>query len=93
MAKDSTSPSPDGHRPLDFGTYLMSLGASALVQLGEAPDPMGTTSVDLAGAHQTIDLLAILETKTAGNLEKTEHRLLKHLLRDLRLRYVAAVRR
>ncbi len=79
----------DGHRPLDFSTYLMSLGAAAMVQLGEAPDPAGETSTDLAGARQTIDLLGILETKTSGNLEPAEQRLLQHLVRDLRMRWVA----
>ena len=83
----------DSQRPLDFGTYLMSLGASALVQLGEAADPSGATEVDLPGADQTIDLLVLLETKTRGNLAPGEHRLLQHLLRDLRQRYVAAAGR
>jgi len=90
MAQSST---PEDHRPLDFSTYLMSLGAAAMVQLGEAPDPSGSNSPDFAGARQTIDLLAILEAKTRGNLEASEERLLKHLLRDLRMRFVAVAGR
>ena len=89
---DQSGTDSDGHRPLDFSTYLISLGASALVQLGEAPDPAGGTSRDVAGARQTIDLLGILEAKTAGNLEPSEARLLKHLLNDLRLRFSASHR-
>ncbi len=92
MAQDPQG-SPDGARPLDFSTYLMSLGAAAMVQLGEAPDPGGTTAVDLPGARQTIDLLGILERKTAGNLEPSEQRLLQHLVRDLRQRWVAVTGR
>jgi hypothetical protein len=83
------------HRPLDFSTFLVSLGTSALVQLGEAPDPTqgGTTCPDLEGAQQTIDLLGLLETKTAGNLNPAEGRLLQNLLTDLRQRYVHATKR
>ena len=83
------------HRPLDFSTYLMSLGTSALVQMGEAPDPVSNRcqGCDLEGARQTIDLLAVLEHKTAGNLEHQEEALLRSLLRDLRTRWVAAAKR
>ncbi len=79
-------------RPLDFSTFVVSLGTSALVQLGEAPDPTtgGRLNPDLAGARQTIDLLGIIEQKTQGNLSESEEILLKSLLRDLRLRHIAA---
>jgi len=79
-------------RPLDFSTFLLSLGTSALVQLGEAPDPTlgGERGTDLAGAKQTIDLLGLLEEKTRGNLEEAEQHLLSNLLADLRLRFVHA---
>lgn len=80
------------HRPLDFSTFLLSLGTSALVQLGEAPDPTqgGDPCPDLEGARQTIDLLGLLEHKTRGNLEEAETRLLNNLLSDLRSRIVHA---
>lgn len=78
--------------PLDFSTFLVSLGTSALVQLGEAPDPTrgGKPCTDLEGARQTIDLLGLLEDKTQGNLKPGEAQLLKSLLADLRIRYVHA---
>ena len=80
-------------RPLDFCTYLLSLGSSALVQLGQAPDPGdGKVRRDLPGARQTIALLGVLQTKTEGNLEDGETRLLKNLLSDLRSRYEKADR-
>ena len=80
-----------GTRPLDFSTFLLSLGTSALVQLGEAPAPgMGGIEQDLEGARQTIDILGMLDTKTAGNRTDAESNLLRNLLRDLRLRYVQA---
>ncbi|MCP4868862.1 MAG: DUF1844 domain-containing protein [Proteobacteria bacterium] len=83
------------HRPLDFSTFLLSLGTSALVQLGEAPDPTqgGDPCPDLAGARQTIDLLALLEHKTRGNLDDKELKLLNNLLTDLRTRFVHATKK
>lgn len=96
MTAEQTSPpsAPDSGRPLDFSTFLLSLGTSALVQLGEAPDPTqgGTPCADLAGAKQTIDLLGLLQDKTAGNLSDAERHLLKNLLADLRIRFVHAAK-
>jgi hypothetical protein len=39
-------------------------------------------------ARQTVDLLAMLEEKTKGNLSGDEERLLTQILFDLRMRYV-----
>jgi hypothetical protein len=39
-------------------------------------------------AKQTIDILSMLEEKTAGNLSNEEKNLLKNILYDLRLMYV-----
>jgi hypothetical protein len=77
-------------KPLDFSTFLISLGTSAMIQFGDAPDPTsgGVLKPDPEGARQTIDLLGLLEEKTRGNLSDVEDNLLKNLLRDLRLRTV-----
>jgi len=75
--------------PIDFQTFLVSLASSALIHLGEAPNPdTGKTDASLPHAKQTIDLLALLQQKTSGNLTPDEARLLQDLLRDLRLRFV-----
>ena len=75
-------------KPLDFSTFLISLGTSAMIQLGDAPDPTsgGMLKPDPEGARQTIDLLGLLEEKTKGNLDPTEAELLANLLNDLQLR-------
>jgi hypothetical protein len=39
-------------------------------------------------AHQSIDILAMLQEKTRGNLTPAEEKFLETLLTDLRLRYV-----
>ncbi|MEJ5366098.1 MAG: DUF1844 domain-containing protein [Desulfosoma sp.] len=72
-----------------FSTFVFSLSSSALVHLGEVPDP-STQKVekDLPLAKQIIDTLAMLQEKTKGNLDKDEEQLLQTVLYDLRLRFV-----
>ena len=76
--------------PIDFYTFLFSLGSSAFIHLGDAPHPETGQALppDLALAQQTIDLLAMLKEKTRGNLTPEEEKFLDHLLLDLRLRFV-----
>ncbi len=75
---------------IDFYTFCLSLGSSALVHLGDAPHPeSGEAGGDLVLAKQTIDILGMLQEKTKGNLTEEEARFLESLLLDLRLRYVA----
>lgn len=74
--------------PFDFNLLVLSLNASALMHLGEDPaqsEPAGM--VDLGLARQTIDMLAVLELKTRGNLTGEEERLLHDVLFDLRMRF------
>lgn len=74
---------------VSFATFVFSLSSSALVHLGEIPEPETKVSrVDLPLAKQIIDTLGMLQEKTKGNLDVDEERLLKNLLYDLRLRYV-----
>jgi len=74
---------------IDFSTFVLSLVHSALVHLGDAPNPVtGRPDVSLALARQTIDLLALLQEKTRGNLTGDEERTLDESLYDLRMRYV-----
>ncbi len=74
---------------VDFSTFIISIYSSALVQLGEIPDPAtGKRTKDLCIAKQTIDMIAMLEKKTLGNLDPEEERLMKTLLHELRMAYV-----
>jgi hypothetical protein len=77
---------------IDFSTFVLSLSHSALVHLGDAPDPEGQRGVHLPLARQTIDLLTLLQEKTRNNLSGPEERLLEQALYDLRLRYVEVSR-
>ncbi len=79
---------------LDFHTFILSLGSSALLHLGELDPPDGgKPEPDLALAKQTIDIIAMLGEKTKGNLTPPEEKLIDSLLYDLRLRYVSASKR
>ena len=80
---------PEGAPTIDFHTFVLSLGSSALMHLGELEQPgAGGTEKDLPLAKHTIDILAMLQGKTRGNLTPEEDKLLDSLLYDLRLRFV-----
>lgn len=74
---------------MNFATFVASLNASALLHLGAIEDPSsGAKNKNLPMAKQTIDILNMLEEKTAGNLSEEEENLLKNILYDLRIMYV-----
>ncbi len=76
---------------VDFHTFVLSLGSSALLHLGELEHPeSGAAEKDLPLAKHTIDILSMLEEKTKGNLTSAEEKLIQSLLYDLRLRFVNA---
>lgn len=75
--------------PVSFSSFLVSLASSAMMHLGEAPDPVTReTRIDLALARNTIDLLGLLKDKTQGNLDDEEAKLLETLLYELRAKFV-----
>lgn len=76
--------------PVDFATFVLSLGSSALLHLGELDEPTSGAKpkIDLGMAKHTIDVLVMLQEKTKGNLSSAEATLLENLLFDLRLRFV-----
>ena len=89
---DSSGGGDRGGIPLpevSLATFIFSLSSSALVHLGDIPDPDTKGSrVDLPLAKQIIDTLGMLQEKTKGNLAPDEDNLVKAILYDLRLRYV-----
>lgn len=74
---------------VNFSTFILSIGSSALVQLGEVPDPeSGQMMENLLAAKHSIDILSMLQEKTKSCLENDEQQLLDTLLYDLRMKYV-----
>ena len=81
-----TNPPPP---PSMFTQLVIMIATSALQQLGQVPDPSGQSGpISLEGAQGMIDILETLETKTQGNLDSAEQKMLKESLTMLRLHYV-----
>ena len=77
---------------VDFSTFVLSLGTTALYQMGLVPDPESGEAVepDPLVAQQTVDTLEMLREKTRGNLDDSEAKLLESLLYELRMKFVEA---
>jgi hypothetical protein len=77
---------------INFAGFVISLAHTAAVHFGDVADPFSgvKTEANLVAAQQMIDILAILDQKTRGNLTAEERQLLDQLLRELRVRYVEA---
>jgi Domain of unknown function (DUF1844) len=73
---------------MTFDKFVASIYMSALMQLGLAAPPGEKPVVDLIGARQTIDTLAILQEKTKGNLMPAEGNILQNCLYELRMAYL-----
>ncbi len=75
--------------PIDFLSFVYSLGTSALMFLGE---PVGEGAAgqppNLMQAQEIIDILTMLESKTKGNLTAEEETLLREMLYALRVKFV-----
>jgi hypothetical protein len=81
---------PEGELPpADFRALVASLASQAMMGLGAYGDPQtGRVVIDIVGAQYAIDLLGVLEEKTAGNLTEEEAAELKEVLAHLRARFV-----
>ncbi len=99
QSEESFSPPPqqesekqDSRQPpeeVTFSGLIFSLSHSALAQMGEIPDPISNKKEkNLPLARQSIDLIALLQEKTKGNLNQEEDMLLTNVLYDLRMRFV-----
>jgi Domain of unknown function (DUF1844) len=77
---------------LSFTAFVVSLASSAAIHFGDLPDPMTgeRAEVNLEGASQMIEILALLQEKTRGNLTIEERQILEQVLYELRLRFVDA---
>ncbi len=94
-----SEPAPDaeGAPPAEprtpFALIVQVLAMPAYAALGMVPDPAsGRRRVDRVAAQEMIDLLAVLEQKTRGNLSFEESNFLSRVLYDLRLAFVEVSR-
>jgi len=96
-ATTAAETAPEANSPhegeVTFAGFVIGLSTQALADLGEIPNPVdGQKHTDVNAARQVIDILAILQQKTAGNLDEGERGLLDSALYDLRMRYVQRAR-
>jgi len=91
MSQDGTGQGEQGARLTAFQSFVLSLGSSSMVHLGEIPDPeTRAPRPNLRLAQATIETLEMLSEKTNGNLAPQEEKTLQRLLTELRMRFVAA---
>lgn len=99
FSTNQATPTPDSQAaapqktpalPVTFSSFVVSLGSSSLMLMGEQLDPHQTPMpVNLPQAKELIDLLSVLEDKTKGNLTSDEQTVLRDMLYALRMKYVA----
>jgi hypothetical protein len=77
---------------LSFISFVLSLASTAAIHFGDMPDPVTgqRSEANLEGAAQMIEILALLDVKTRGNLTAEERQILEQVLYELRLRFVEA---
>jgi len=91
---DASGPKTEQLPPIDFPSYILSYYTQGLVLLGEVPSPYsGKKEEDVEASRHTIDILAMLQEKTKGNLRQDEEQLLENVLYELRMKYMAKTNR
>ena len=77
---------------LSFTAFVLTLASTAAVHFGDLPDPSSGRRAEpnLEGAAQMIEILALLDQKTRGNLTAEERQVLEQVLYELRMRFVEA---
>jgi hypothetical protein len=77
------------HPPaMSFEQLVQSIYMTSMMQLGAATQEGQQPQVDILGARQSIDMLAVLADKTKGNLSAEENRLLDSALFELRMAFL-----
>ena len=72
--------------PASFDFLVHTLFTQALMALGRIPNPITNQShVNMAAARHFVDMLVMLEAKTAGNLSADEALLLEEVQHQLRM--------
>ena len=80
----------DARDPAGFLSFIMSIASNAASALGMMEHPVThSREVDVELGKHWIDVLGMLQKKTAGNLSSKEQQMLEGLLADLRMQYVS----
>lgn len=73
---------------IGFEHLVQSLSMSAAIGMGAGTEPGQKPRIDILGARQSIDMLAVLQEKTKGNLSAQEQSLLQNSLFELRMMFL-----
>ena len=84
----AANPAAGAPQAVTIEHVIQSIYLSAIVALGAATEPGQKPQIDLLGARQSIDMLAVLEEKTKGNLLEKEQRLLQNALFEVRMLFL-----
>jgi hypothetical protein len=84
----SANPGMDHPPAMSFDQLVQSIYMTAMMQLGAATHEGQQPQVDILGARQSIDMLAVLAEKTKGNLTPQETHLLDSALFELRMAFL-----
>lgn len=71
-----------------FDHLVQQLYLSSMIQMGAGTQEGQRPRVDIMGARQTIDMIAVLAEKTKGNLTEIEERTLQTVLFDVRMAFL-----
>ena len=82
----------DARDPASFVAFIMSIASNAASALGMMEHPVThQREIDVELGKHWIDILGMLQKKTAGNVTPQEKRMLEGLLADLRMQYVSLI--
>ena len=84
----SANPGMDHPPSMSFEQLVQSVYLTAIMQLGGTAQEGQQPQVDILGARQSVDMLAVLQEKTKGNLSDDETRLLDSALFELRMAFL-----
>ena len=73
---------------IGFAHVIQSFYLSAIMAMGAGGEPGQQPRIDILGARQSIDMLAVLEEKTRGNLTGEEQQLLQGITFELRMMFL-----
>jgi Domain of unknown function (DUF1844) len=74
--------------PVSFEHIIQSFYVSAMIAMGAGTEPGQKARIDILGARQSVDMLALLQEKTKGNLTPKEEATLQNVLFELRMMFL-----
>lgn len=86
------NPGAPPQEKIGFEHLVQQLYLSAMMQMGAGTPEGQRPRIDILGARQTIDLLAVLQEKSKGNLNAEEARMLDTVLYELRMTFLELTR-